>query len=94
MEPSLDQRLAFFLTDLNLRRWLKLSLAAGVIVTDVSAGDILGALQVVTPAKASITLFVLSSLGLELLATRHAKFSDKLLDHVDCCSGITKMLAS
>jgi hypothetical protein len=39
----LEQRLSFFLTDLNLRRWLKLSLAAGVMVTDVSADDSLGA---------------------------------------------------
>ena len=43
LELCLDQRLAFFLTDLNLRRWLKLSLAAGVMVTDVSADDSLGA---------------------------------------------------
>ena len=43
LEPCLDQRLAFFLTDLNLRRWLKLSLAVGVMVTDVSTDDSLGA---------------------------------------------------
>ncbi len=33
----------------------------------------------VTPTKTSITNFVLSSLGLELLATRRGKFNDKLL---------------
>jgi hypothetical protein len=37
-----DQRLSFFFTVLNLRRYLKVSWSAGVIVTDVSTEDSLG----------------------------------------------------
>jgi hypothetical protein len=41
-----------------------------------------------------ITHLVLCSLGLELFATRCTSFSDKLLEHVDCWSKVTKVLAS
>ena len=46
----------------------------------------------VTPDESPITHLVLRSLGLELFATRHTGFSDKLLDHVDRWSEVTNML--
>ena len=48
----------------------------------------------VTPIEAPITHLVLRSLGLELFATRRTIFGHELLDHIDGCSVVTKMLAS
>jgi hypothetical protein len=56
-------------------------------------GALLGPALFVTPTEAPITHLVLSSLGLEVLATRPAGFSHKILDHIDDCSVVTKMLA-
>jgi len=59
LEPCLDQRVAFFLTDLNLCHWLKLSLEAGVIVI-VSSEEGLGVFLSHLPKQSSHNLCCLA----------------------------------
>ena len=73
-----------------MRRCLILSYAAGVILTSVSADDSFSDL-LVTPTEAPSMLSLIATLGLNCLP--HDSFSDKLLDHVDCWSEVTKMFA-
>ena len=48
---------------------------------------------VVTPTETPITHLVMWSLRFELVATRRAGLSNKILDHVDCWSEVANMLA-